>query len=426
MAQPAQLTRRMVGFLNARLPDLQLQTVPDARDPRWVKWRMATVLRVLIVSMTAGCVSLLQAEALTQDMSADMRRALKILRRIPDTTLRTIAAALDPDDIRPVMHHQIRAAHRRKALEPDELPFNTVMLDGKNTAIPSCDDYFAQRQSQDGGLVGILRTMTCSLVTTAAQPCIDAFPIPAQTNEMGVFSSCVDSLVRTYGSIDLFRMVAADAGNCSESNARHARGHGLHYLFSLKGNQPTLEAEAQRLLGDQQHALASTEDWQGNGLRVVRRLYLTEQIAGFQWDHLKTVLRVESRSYAHGRLTASEDRYLVSSLPSERLTPAKWLRLIRLMWGVENAVHCTLDKSMREDEHPWIESNPRGALVLALLRRIAYNLLTLFRSVTLRAEHTRAAPWKSVMRWIELALLTAGPSDVDRLRPRTPAVVGTS
>jgi hypothetical protein len=208
MAQPAQLTRRMVGVLNTRLPELQLQAVPDARDPRWVKWRLAAVLRVLIVSMTAGCVSLLQAEALTQEMSPDMRRTLKILRRIPDTTLRTIAAALDPDDIRPVIHRQIRAAHRRKALQLDGVPFHAVMLDGKNTAIPSCDDYFAQRQTQDSGLVGMLRTMTCSLVTTAAQPCIDAFPIPAQTNEMGVFSSCVDSLVRTYGSIDLLTAVA--------------------------------------------------------------------------------------------------------------------------------------------------------------------------------------------------------------------------
>ena len=54
-----------------------------ARDPRRVKWRSATVLRVLIVSMTAGCVSLLQAEARTREMSPDMRRTLKILRRIP-------------------------------------------------------------------------------------------------------------------------------------------------------------------------------------------------------------------------------------------------------------------------------------------------------------------------------------------------------
>lgn len=35
----------------------------------------------------------------------------------------------------------------------------------------------------------------------------------------------------------------------------------------------------------------------------MRRLYLTEQIAGFEWDHLRTVLRVESQTYAHGRLS---------------------------------------------------------------------------------------------------------------------------
>ena len=38
----------------------------------------------------------------------------------------------------------------------------------------------------------------------------------------------------------------------------------------------------------------------------------------------------------------------VSSLPVSRLTGAQWLRIVRLMWGVDSAVHCTLDKNMRE------------------------------------------------------------------------------
>jgi hypothetical protein len=76
---------------------------------------------------------------------------------------------------------------------------------------------------------------------------------------------------------------------------------------------------------------------------------------------------------------------------------------------------------MREDDHPWIQAAPKGALIVALLRRIAYNLLTLFRSVTLRADRSRSTPWKTLMRWVEVALLTAGPNDVARLRPRTAA-----
>jgi len=350
-----------------------------------------------------------------------MRRRLALRGRIPDTTMRTIMAHQEPDPIRAVMHRQIRAAARRGSLPPVRQPFNMVMLDGKDTALPSCDDYFAQRQTQDGKLVGMLRTMTCSLVTTAAQPCIDAIPIPASTNEMGCFCACVDALMQACGSIDLFRLVAADAGNCCEANARHVRSKGLHYLFGLKGNQPTLEAEARRLPGGLVLPAACTTDHCGQSRRVERRLFLTDQMAGFEWDHLRTVLRVESRCFVHGKLEHLEDRCFVTSLPVARLEAARWLELIRLQWGVENAVHCTLDKMMREDDHPWIESDPKGALIVSLLRRIAYNLLALYRSVTLRAGRNRSAPWRTLMRWVELALLTAGPYDVARLRPRTPA-----
>jgi len=426
MAQAARLTRRIVGMLSAREADLQLDAVQDKRAAHLVKWPLDVVLRIAIVCLSSGCNSLLEAEQRTVEMTPDIRHKLKILRRISDTTLRTVLVGQDPEQIRAVIHRQIRAAARRKALLPGELPFNVAMLDGKCTSLPSCDDFYAQRQTQDGKLIGVLRTMTVSLVTTAAKPCIDAIPIPAHTNEMAWFCTCVDALVAAYGRGDLFRMVAADAGSCCEANGRHVRVLGLHYLFGLKANQPTLHAEAIRVLGELNSCQACSVDTFGSSLRVERRVFLTEQLAGFEWDHLRTVLRVESRTFRYGKLTESEDRYFVSSLPASRLTPKQWLRLVRLMWGVENAVHCTLDKLMREDQHPWIEADPKGALIVALLRRIAYNLLSLFRSVTLRAEHNRLTDWKRLMRWVELALLTAGPDDVARLRPRTAAAASTS
>lgn len=160
MSQHARLTRRIVGLLSARLPDLQLQAVPDGRDPRWVTWPLVTVLGALITCLAASCTGLRQAEELTEQMSAAMRRKLGIRGRIPDTTMRTIASGLDPDDIRQRMHQQIRAAARRKALLPDQLPFNVAMLDGKSTALPSCDDHFARRKTSnwEHGM----RTRTCN------------------------------------------------------------------------------------------------------------------------------------------------------------------------------------------------------------------------------------------------------------------------
>ena len=104
------------------------------------------------------------------------------------------------------------------------------MLDGKSTALPSCDDLYAQRQTQDGKLIGVLRTMTVSLVTTTAQPCIDAIPIPAHTNEMAWLCTCLDALVSAYGRGNLFRMVAADAGSCCASNGRYLRVLGLPHF----------------------------------------------------------------------------------------------------------------------------------------------------------------------------------------------------
>ena len=68
--------------------------------------------------------------------------------------------------------------------------------------------------------------------------------------------------------------------------------------------------------------------------------------------------------------------------------------------------HQILDTAFAEDDHPWIEANPRAALVVALLRRIAYTLLALFRSVTQRSDERRAAPWKALMSEFVFALVT--------------------
>jgi hypothetical protein len=103
---------------------------------------------------------------------------------------------------------------------------------------------------------------------------------------------------------------------------------------------------------------------------------------------------------------ACSARYLVSSLPRSRLTAEHWLLVIRRHWGVETA-HQILDTAFAEDAHPWIESNPRGSLVVAILRRIAYTILTLFRSITQRSEERRHVPWKALLEDVFFALVSA-------------------
>jgi hypothetical protein len=420
------INRRLAGMLKARLPEAQLDAVADPRAERGRRWPLPTLLRTVVVGALSGRKSLAEVESMTEEMSTTAMRMLGVGRRVPDTTLRDLLCGLAPDEVRRSLHALIRSAHRRKALAPVDLPFGVVAMDGKGTALPSCDDRYAQRQThgEDGALLGVLRTTTCTLVSSTSKVCIDAIPIDASTNEMGHFARSLASLIKAYGSLGLFKLVSYDAGATSIDNASAVRSHGLHYLFALNDSQPTLYVEAKRLLADldASQAAACSEDVVG-AATVHRRVYFTEQMAGFMgWEHMTTVVRVESEILdRRGKRLSQESRYFLSSLMSSELTPKRWLRVVRLHWAVENNCHNTFDTAFEEDDRPWIESSPRGALVVALLRRVAYDMLALFRSVTLRSAE-RATPWRDLLRSMHNALIASTSEQVAAIRARDPPI----
>ena len=102
--------------------------------------------------------------------------------------------------------------------------------------------------------------------------------------------------------------------------------------------------------------------------------------------------------------------------------PAMATELVRLHWDVENNCPHTLDDTFEEDARPWIKSNPRGMVVVAMVRRIAYTLLTLFRSVTQRSDERHATPWRDLVRWFYNAIISATDADLSALRPRPRAM----
>lgn len=136
MAQTARLRRRIAGILSARLPGLQLEQVPGPRSARGKRGQLTALLTTVLAGMLAGCTSLLGVEQLTEFMTRAASRLLGIARRLPDTTTRTALCALMPDAIRPVIHRQILAAHRRKSLGLNGLPIGVVAIDGKSNAPP--------------------------------------------------------------------------------------------------------------------------------------------------------------------------------------------------------------------------------------------------------------------------------------------------
>lgn len=418
----ARMTRRLAGMLATRLDEARFDQVRDDRGTNGQRWELDTLLVAVTTAMVAGARSLAETERVTASLSRAARRWLGIRRRVPDTTLRDALCTVQPRFLASCLHSLILAAHRRKALTPDELPFGIASLDGKSFTLPSCDDGYAQRQTKEEGksLVGLVRTITTTLTSSSARPCIDVTPLPASTNEMGWFQFALDHLLAAYGHLDLFRMVTYDAGACSLDNATAVRSHKLHYLFGLKGSQPTLLQGAQLWLGVRlpEQAAAQTVDQVGETI-VVRRIYLGEATdAPEGWDHLRTVLRIESETLdLRGVTLKHEDRYYISSLSQDRLTPEQWMTVIRRHWGVETT-HQILDTALLEDDHPWIKANPRAAYAVAVLRRIAYTLLALFRGVTQRSESRRAVPWRHLLDDIRLALATLTTEHLLDLRRR--------
>jgi hypothetical protein len=100
---------------------------------------------------------------------------------------------------------------------------------------------------------------------------------------------------------------------------------------------------------------------------------------------------------------------------------AKRALLVRSHWGVENQNHHTFDTAFVEDDRPWIEADENGMLAVLLLRRIAYTLLALYRSVTLRSDEGRATRWKALLQSVRDVLIAATEEQLAGLRLRETA-----
>lgn len=409
--------RRAAGALAVGLGGVQLAAVEDPRSTRGRKWTLAVLLRAVFVGMLAGKHSLKETERLSDSLSAAMRSRLRLPRRVPDTTMREALMRLPLSSVLPLLHGQVRAAGRKGQLEPVGFPCGVLALDGKYTMTDIDDGVIAQCHA-DGTFA--VRTMSCTLVSAPSAPVIHITPILAHTNEMGIFQTALREVVAAFPG-ERFGLVTADAGMTGKDNARfvHEELH-LGYLLSLKENQPELHDTALDLLSGRAASMAdaTTAEWLGRS-RHVRRVWLARLDDGLvDWEHARTLVRVEYEVTAPDSRVHAGNRYFISSEKTGRFTPGQWLAVVRMHWRVENDTHKTLDVVLGEDDHPWIR-DPRGMLVLQVLRRIACNALNALRSITLKPKTGERKPalmlWQRIFERFLRALL-ATQDHLDGLR----------
>lgn len=419
----SRVNKRLAGLLATRLDQLNLEGVQDPRKSQ-TKWSLRKLLTALMVGLAAGCKSLAETENLSEKLSRSARKRLCIGRRVPDTTMRDLLIAMEPNEIRKLLYQLIKTAVRSKQMEHD-FPLRVASLDGKGTSswLLDSDKYpenYGQINSQTGRAT--VRTVTACLPFCAGVPCIDAHPIPAETNEFGVFQDAVAALLQAYGR-SLFDVIMYDGGAASLENASYLKQKGLDYVFCLTDGQPTLRAEAERLLARAPTGtrLAHSVDKDG-GEVVTRSIWLTDKMKSWlDWTHLQTVVRIECvREAVETGTRVVENRYYISSLPAECIEAAQWLTLIRRRWAVENECHQTFDRIFQEDTRPWV-LQPRAMVVVQLLRRLVYTMLSLFRSVTQRSEIKKQIPWKTLLSAIADMLKNLTEEAMASVRRRTAA-----
>lgn len=419
--------RRIVGFLAARIAQLDLGAVEDPRDSQGRRWELRQVLSAVLLGLMSGCENLLELEQVTSRLSRPVRRVLGIPRRLPDTTARDVLCRIEPASLAPLLQRAVAAARRSKTLDKLEmqLPLQVVAMDGKVTKLPTWAGHYAQKhQPEEGVPYGLMRTVTSVLAAHPARPCIAVSPIPASTNEMGHFQKAFNALCDGYG--ELFSLVSYDQGANGEENARAVLARGKHYLFRLNDERRHMQQIATELLEIQDEIFATETSQESNDRHVVRKLRMMAVNRGKLpplarkselWEHTKTILCVESETWEKGRRVSEEKRYYASSLLSGAFTPEQWLFVIRRHWAVETT-HQVLDQSFREDDKPWIRNHTGGMLVMLILRRIAYTLLTLYRSVSLRSDDNRHMPWRVLLGWIRDTLIASTEATVASIRKR--------
>lgn len=373
----------------------------DPRAQRGRRWKFSTLMDALLMGLLVNRSSLRGVETLTELSGNSVGK--HFARRVPDSTLYDLLSQLAPSELRLQLHSQIHTLSRSKSLEPVGLPCGVVAIDNKTiwTGKPDqASDPDCQVAHHEGGIAyAQLRVVRTVLTSAAGKPAIDQAVIRKETNEGGMFEEVFGSLIEEFPT--LFEICTMDAGFCSLFNADLVHKANKAYIFGLKGNQPDLYEEAQRVLGPLTRPQYST-DWECyQGKKIRYHLYRTTEMAGYlKWKHLEQIWRVEKEIVSADGSLAVENRYYVTNLHQGRLKAEQIVKVVREHWGIENNCYWSLDCIWDEDTKSWSKQG-LAIQVLGLIRLMAYNLVGQLRYRYLRKKEERMR-WQE---WIDLLMM---------------------
>ena len=360
------------------------EDVPDPRIQRRKEHTLLDITGLTICAVVAGADTFAGIERFGKSRRGWLKQFLKLKNGIPShDTLGRVWSQVDPEEFEDGFRRWIGGL-------TDSIG-DVVAVDGK-TLRGSYD-----RESSKAALQ-MINVWSCEQELVLGQEAV-----PSGTNETGALPDLL-RLLEVKGAI-----VTIDAAGCYSSVAEEITDAGADYVITLKGNQKTLQHDAEALFEKLETIGRLPEPCKtvdgGHDRVQVRRCWAigveTTEIEASDWPELASFCKVRSERYHPDGTTQTEERLFVSSLEPD---PEQFLEAVRHHWHVENKLHWTLDVAFEEDLSR--VRTGHAAQNLGIVRRLALSLLKqeTSRSVGVKLKR-KDAGWNSDYL---LKVLTAG------------------
>lgn len=384
----------------------RLALVADPRDPRGVRYRLATLLAIGVCAISAAGHNTLTAIAdwVRRCDPVELSRLgcpfnpLTGRYRVPDErTLREAYSRLDPSVLAaagygylgaltqakpaPVNAHgggerEQRRVYHDATVDVRRRPRRVALaIDGK------CLRGARRRDGSQVWLLSVVRHRDGLSVATRS--------IAAKTNEISEFAPLLDQIPDP----DLAgALITADALHAQRAHATYlVQQRHAHYLFTVKDNQPTLAAQLRRRPWKQVPVLHRATN-RGHGREEIREIQALT-VDGLLFPHARQAVRIRRKRRRLGtRRWTTETVYAITDLPAQQATAEEIATWAREHWTIENTVHWVRDVTFAEDAN---RSRTRNTpAIMAVLRDIvrgAFRLAGWANTASARRAHTTPA-----------------------------------
>lgn len=329
----------------SQLLDL-LARVPDPRDPRGVRYPLAGVLAVGVSAVLAGARSFAAIGEWALELPAEHLGRLRLGAAPEESTLRKLFARLDADALDRLLGAflwtRTRVVGNRRVIALDG---KTVR--GARSATTAAPHLVAALDHAAGTVLGQVAIAAKSNEIPAVRDLLACFDLTAA-------------------------VITVDAMHTQVETATAITTAGGDYLFTVKGNTPTLYRQLKDLPWKDVPAHSSTVT--GHGKRATRTIKVATAPDWVGFPGAAQVAQVRRTVTRKGTKTV-EVIYLITSADLASAPPATLAGWVQGHWRIENKLHYVRDVTLGEDlSQVRTGQAPR---VMATLRNTAISLLRL-------------------------------------------------